>query len=77
MNISLSLSQIMVAGFEKSLDFYQELICPDKVRCKRYCEKIIYLKSFFLFTKTYLFIDTLMMSLGNGLQFSVSDFWMF
>lgn len=34
MNISLSLSQIMVAGFEESLDFYQELICPDKVLCK-------------------------------------------
>lgn len=29
MNISLSLSQIVVADFEKSFDFYQELICPD------------------------------------------------
>ena len=34
MNISLSLSQIVVADFEKSFDFYQELICPDKGLCK-------------------------------------------
>lgn len=30
----LSLSQMMVAGIEKSLDFYQESICPDKGLCK-------------------------------------------
>lgn len=34
MNVSSSLSQITVAGLEKSLDFYQELICPDKGLCK-------------------------------------------
>lgn len=30
----LSLSQIPVAGIEKSLDFHQELICPDKGLCR-------------------------------------------
>lgn len=70
MAASLSLSQIPVAGIEKSLDFFnQELIWPDKGLCKWLYQKILHLKSFFLFflQSDVYFRDILTMSLGNGL----------
>lgn len=62
----------MVVGLEKCLDFYQELICSDKVcindNVKRYhTSKIFFL--LFLQSHACFIRDTLMMSLGNGLQF--------